>query len=289
MLAYIPPARCISRTRFLEYRRALYPKLKLTRVREDECDVCERIRIQLLNKKLDDESRECLEAELREHLEPARIQRKVWSAHVLKYAKSLDTEFTVAEDIIPETTDVSLSEVGPLPDKPKVILEAHDFGGSLPLPHYGYRRPGSDYYESNLMQHNFIICDVGRQENTIMFYDQRDQGKGADACNSMRMRYYLRKLSDLRCKGLKPEKEVSLMVLMDNCTGQNKSRAVFQFFCMLSTFFQKVVLFYFITGHTKMIADRVVALWRNALKRKNFYSLDDIVARVIQSWLEIML
>ena len=113
-----------------------------------------------------------------------------------------------------------------------------------------------------------------------MFYDQRDQGKGADACNSMRMRYYLRKLSDLRCKGLKPEKEVSLMVLMDNCTGQNKSRAVLQFFCMLSTFFQKVVLFYFITGHTKMIADRVVALWRNALKRRNFYSLDDTVAQV---------
>ena len=70
------------------------------------------------------------------------------------------------------------------------------------------------------------------------------------------------------------------MVLMDNCTGQNKSTAIMLFLSMLNTHFRKVVLFYFVTGHTKMIADRVVALWRKALKGRNFYFLDDIVAQI---------
>ena len=76
------------------------------------------------------------------------------------------------------------------------------------------------------------------------------------------MRYTLEKLSSLRAKGLIPEKDVALMVLMDNCTGQNKSKVVIQFFGLLSLLYAKVTLFYFVKGHTKMICDRIVALWR---------------------------
>ena len=231
----------------------MYPKLKIRKLREDMCDVCERIRLQLKNPGLSEECKETLKAELEEHLGPAKIQRRVWSNHVLKYARSLDSEFSVSGSIIPATTHDPIPEVLNAPVCPKVILEAHDFGGSLPLPHYGIRRPGVDYYQSNLMQHNFIMCKIGRQEHRIMFYDERDQGKGADACISMRMIHYLRKLSELRAAGLKPEEEVSLMVLMDNCTGQNKTRAVMQFFCMLNAeySFQESCTFLFCNGSHK--------------------------------------
>ena len=130
------------------------------------------------------------------------------------------------------------------------------------------------------MQHNFVQCDLGTQTHSVMFYDERSQGKGADACCSMRMLYQLRKLKILRDKGLKPEEEVSLMILMDNCTGQNKSRVVIQFFGLLSLLYKRVLLFYFIRGHTKMIADRVVALWRSAIRQFNLYSLEDIIGKV---------
>ena len=113
-----------------------------------------------------------------------------------------------------------------------------------------------------------------------MFYDERTQRKGADACSSIRMLYQLRKLKLLRDKGLKPEEEVSLMILMDNCSGQNKSKAVIQFFSFQSLLYKRVLLFYFIRGHTKMIADRVVALWRSAIRNINLYSLVDIVEKV---------
>ena len=113
---------------------------------------------------------------------------------------------------IPNLTSDPIPEEKLLSDKTKVIIEAHDFGGSLP--HYGYKRPGMDYYESNLMQHNFILCDVVMQKHTIYFYDERTASKGADACCSMRMRYTLEKLSALREKGLCPEKDIVLMVLI---------------------------------------------------------------------------
>ena len=124
-----------------------------------------------------------------------------------------------------------------------VIMEAHDFGGELALPHYGYRRPAGDYFESNLMQHNFILCDVITQTHTVYFYDERAQGNGTDAGCSMRLKYTLQKLSSLRQKGLIPEKDLSLMVLMDNSCGQNKSKVVLQLSGLLSLLYKKVTLF----------------------------------------------
>lgn len=159
--------------------------------------------------------------------------------------------------IFPDTTD---DPIPPGVAVGKVAIQAHDFGGSIPLPHYGHKRPNVDYYQSNLMQHNLVLCDVLAQKHTIKFYDEREQGKGADACNSMRLAYELKILENLRSKGIKPEDEATLIVLMDNCNGQNKSQCVMQFWAMMSLFFKTVVTFYFVRGHTKMIADRIVAL-----------------------------
>ena len=92
--------------------------------------------------------------------------------------------------------------------------------------------------------------------------------------------YTLKKLSALRLKGLIPEKDSELMVSMDNSTGQNKSKVVMHFFGKVSLLYKKMILFYFIKGHTKMICDRVVALWRSCIRRHNLYSLDDIIEKI---------
>ena len=75
-----------------------------------------------------------------------------------------------------------------------VPIQAEDFGGVIPLPFYGFSRPSADYFNSNLMAYNFVVCDISSSENYVHFYDERDQGKGADALCSLRMRYYLRKV-----------------------------------------------------------------------------------------------
>ena len=48
-----------------------------------------------------------------------------------------------------------------------VRVLAEDCGGNLALPHYGFSRPSSDYYNSNLMLHSFIQCDMASGINHI--------------------------------------------------------------------------------------------------------------------------
>ena len=50
---------------------------------------------------------------------------------------------------------------------PRVALQAEDYGGSIALPHYGYRRPSADYFNSNLMCYNFVLSDITGNFNNV--------------------------------------------------------------------------------------------------------------------------
>jgi hypothetical protein len=74
-----------------------------------------------------------------------------------------------------------------------------------------------------------------------------------------------------------------LVVILNNCVGQNKSQLVMQFLALLSiTFYTKVVLIYLIPGHSHNIADWIVAWCRNAMKGKNLYIPMAIIEAVNQ-------
>ena len=71
-----PPSRVVSYKRWLQFRKALYPRLSLSRNQQDLCNTCEKIRIQLKDPSLSEEDKKELEAELADHLEPAQDQRR---------------------------------------------------------------------------------------------------------------------------------------------------------------------------------------------------------------------
>ena len=50
---------------------------------------------------------------------------------------------------------------------PKVTVQPPDFGGSLTMPHYGYRRPSADCFNSYLIVQNFVIADITDGTNNI--------------------------------------------------------------------------------------------------------------------------
>ena len=104
---------------------------------------------------------------------------------------------------------------------PLVSLQAEDYGGSIALPHFGFRRPSSDYFNSNLMCYNFVLADITGKVNNVYLYDERDQGKGAAALCSRRLRYHLGKLVQYEDAGVIPHLN---MTFLDNCVGQNKSQ-----------------------------------------------------------------
>lgn len=59
---------------------------------------------------------------------------------------------------------------------------------------------------------NFVTADLTNGTNHIVFYDERAQGKGADALCSLSLRYHMRLL---RLGGL-PD---ILFLILDNCVG----------------------------------------------------------------------
>ena len=126
------------------------------------------------------------------------------------------------------------------------------------------------------MMQNFIIADISNGTNRVLLYDERGQGKDADALCSLRIAHHLalRKKS-LESGRVPPSK---LLVILDNCVGQNKSRVVFMFFSLLSLlFYESVALVFLIPGHSHNQADRVVAWCRNKMRGQNLYTPKEVL------------
>jgi hypothetical protein len=69
-----------------------------------------------------------------------------------------------------------------------------------------------------------------------------------------------------------------LLLVLDNCVGQNKSRSVFQFYSMLSLlFYKKVTLLYLLPGHSH---NALIEWCRRNMKYGDIFSPEDVVARM---------
>ena len=289
--------------------KAYYPGLHLARPKVDLCDRCIRIETELCNPDITEERKEFLEKEKLVHLEEAKSQRRIWSNFVRDYVGKVDPNLVIPDNALPCSLDLDepsqvMREQGgvsqppmlsvqaelphseeKLPDKQAaeplrcdmVQVQAEDYGGGIALPHYGFRRPSADYFNSNLMTYNFVIADITTGVNNVFYYDERHQGKGADALCSLRIRYHLRKYQSYSERKNTPK---LCMILLDNCVGQNKSQVVMKFMSLLSIlFYETVALMFFLPGHTHMVADRVVANCKNAIKNLNLYTLGQIAEK----------
>ena len=72
-----PPKRVMSKVRWREYIRVLYPGLRLSHSKKDLCDRCVRIETELNSPGITDERRSFLEKEKKVHVDNAIAQRKV--------------------------------------------------------------------------------------------------------------------------------------------------------------------------------------------------------------------
>jgi len=72
-----------------------------------------------------------------------------------------------------------------------------------------------------------------------------------------------------------------LLLILDNCVGQNKSKVVFMFYVLLSLlFYNKVALLFLIPAHSHNQTDRVVAWCRNKMRAQNLYTPSAIVSKL---------
>ena len=286
----------VSYERWLQYVHYHFPGLRLSRTTGDLCDACTRIDIELLRTDLSDEDRNALFQQKEMHMEAAIIQRQAMSFFIKQYVKNNNSTQILPDHILPEylpevegTTEEEDQHERKLVDQsddeakvtsaeiPTVIIQAEDFGGSLNLPFYGFNRPSCDYFNSNLLIHNFIIANINENRNFVWFYDERGQDKGSDTLCSLRMYYELTLWEKYRHNENRPS--ISLRIL-DNCVGQNKSNTIMKFFALLSLlFYRKVTLVFLIPGHSHMVADRVVAWMKGSFKKTNIFHPDQFVAK----------
>lgn len=222
------------------------------------------------------------------HMNEAISQRRFVSLFIKNYSILHAPDQFLPDVIIPDTFDADSNE----PDKAdddadsegqqtcRVQIQAEDYGGGISMPHYGHARPSADYFNSSLMIQNFAVTDITNKQNNVYFYDERGQGKNADALGSLRLLYHLSTLQRNARNAIVPA-EISLS-LLDNCVGQNKSKVVLMFFAMLSIVFpyKKVVLCFLLPGHPHNIADHVVAWCRRAVRGIHLYTPTQLVAEI---------
>jgi len=279
-----PLPRKMAYKTFFRYMKALHPDYTFSKKKEDECDICIRLKTSLLDANIGDEEREALKVEQREHWYAARTQRVAMKEAINNWArKSLENhpigsieKFDNCLDRLPEFLEDAESSWNDVPSQddehPYVLLQAEDYGGNLLLPWYGKNRPSKDYYASNLNLYMFVIANFTTGKNHVYLYDERAMGKNDDALCSLRFSYYLNRLKMYKDRGCLLNMPDTLFLIMDNCVGQNKSQVVFKFFCFLSlTFFKRVACQFLITGHFHMAPDRVTSNAKSAIGIQDLY------------------
>ena len=144
------------------------------------------------------------------------------------------------------------------------------------MPWFPFERPSMDYYTSNLNLYNFIQCNMTENRYTVTLYDERGMGKDANAMCSLRFRYHLDLLQKARIMNRSDKFYKRLIMVCDNCVGQNKSQVVFKFFMLLSLliYTDGVYVHFTAAGHGKQQSDRVKGTIINKSKSSHT-ALDD--------------
>jgi hypothetical protein len=275
---------------FLQYVKFLWPNIRTARTKEDECDACVRLGIVIKYGKTEEEITEA-KRQMDLHMNAARTQRRAVSQFTETYVRNLVPSTSLnpspttpipspttpilrlpefLDGVEPEDVDTSS-----LPSD-KLVFLAEDFGQGIAMPHYGLSRPSCDYFNSNMIMQLYVQSDITRNVNYVTLYDERCMGKGGDALCSLRLAWhFLERKRWFEKGGPLPELFVGLY---DNCYAQNKSNATFKFATYLSlAFYKKVLLIFYILGHSHMICDRVVAWCKRAIGKKNFYGPDGLM------------
>jgi len=117
--------------------------LRLSRSAEDVCDACVTIDIELMSSELTDERSAELVLQNSIHLDVAQSQRHMMNEFVQLFVHQHNPWQPILSPL-PEEIEEDHPVVAYDPNElpviiPKVTLQANDFGGSLTMPHYGFR------------------------------------------------------------------------------------------------------------------------------------------------------
>jgi hypothetical protein len=120
-------------------------------------------------------------------------------------------------DLIPEKVE-NIIDPESIVDITNVLLQCEDYAGNLVSPLFELERPSKDYYAANLNLYVFFITNMTTGQNYVYLYDERAQGKNAEALCNLRIRYHIKILNENYTGKNKLIPRI-LYTIMDNCVG----------------------------------------------------------------------
>lgn len=265
---------------FTQYVHYIDPGIRLTRSMQDISDSCTRLNLVIQNPKSTEDEKNAAKLELEMHVGAARDQRRAITTFTREYAGKL-SDVPLPEVLLQDNLDDDEVENKQAIEgrECEILLIAEDYGQGIPLPYFGFRRPGSDYFNSNLMCNLYIMGDITRHQHNVYLYDERLMGKDKNALCSLRMCHHINERNRCLQNGIQPPRH--FISIRDKCVGQNKSNITLKFECFLSmSFYERVLLIFLIPGHSHMVADRIVSWVKRSLNVQNLYAPHQIIDRM---------
>jgi hypothetical protein len=157
-----------------------------------------------------------------------------------------------------------------------------DFAQNMGVPNFAGEQPGKAYYLSPLNVFVFGVVDCCTDKTTLAAhtYFKTDGKKGGNNVASMLW-------NELTRKGLTTmgERVSEIIIVMDNCAGQNKNRMVIRLLFVLVRLklcFRAQMLF-LVKGHTKNDCDRMFNLMKQRYRKTNCYTPKELMQFVAES------
>jgi len=159
----------------------------------------------------------------------------------------------------------------------RTITVIVDFAQNMELPLFGAEQPGETYYYTPLTINAFGIVDCSVEPVHLHYYlyEEFVGRKGGNNVASLIMLY-------LQQRGFLQRSSRKLVLVMDNCAGQNKNKMVLRLapYLIERRFFQSVSFSFLVAGHTKNAADRLFNLAKSTYRQSNVYSMSMLMEAV---------
>ena len=192
---------------------------------------------------------------------------------------SADAMRKYAKELQQKATSDTLAGV---PHALATITMVYDYSQNMQIPSFLDQQPGKTYYcvPKNVFCFGCANLSVSPVVMAAYAYCEETGNKGGNNVASL-------VLHDLGRRGYlsseTPGKEYNQ--LFDNCGGQNKNRMVLRLALYLveAGFFDKVLILFYIKGHTKNACDRLFNEMKREYRDNNVYTFSQLLNQIDQS------
>ena len=163
-----------------------------------------------------------------------------------------------------------------------------DYAQNMDLPVWNSEQPGPVYYFSPLSVYACSVVDHGHlyDDGTVgehlhaPVYHEGVAKKGANDVASLLVKTL--KLKNILRKG---EPGGKLVVVFDNCTGQNKNNCVLMLMLYLAEteYFEHVEFVFLVVGHTKNSADHLFNIMKKWYRKMNLHTMIELLEMLNRS------